>query len=78
MLCRVLVASCKIVVQTVYLWHTDLDACGILVPQPGIKPMSPALQRGQIPDHWTTILVTVSPLSKYIYICIFILHVHLL
>ena len=27
-------------------------ACGILVPQPGIEPMSPAFAR-QIPNHWT-------------------------
>ena len=29
-----------------WLWHSGLVACGILVPQPGIKPMSPALKGG--------------------------------
>ena len=28
-------------------------ACGILVPQPGIRPMPPALEAWS-PDHWTT------------------------
>ena len=28
-------------------------ACGILVPQPGIKPKSPCIAR-QILNHWTT------------------------
>ena len=34
-----------------YFWlhHTT---CGILIPQPGIKPVSPALE-AQSPNHWT-------------------------
>ena len=28
-------------------------ACGILVPQPGIKPAPPALEVGSL-NHWTT------------------------
>ena len=28
-------------------------ACGILVPQPGIKPMSPAMEAQSL-NHWTT------------------------
>ena len=28
-------------------------ACGILVPQPGIKPMPPALEAQSL-NHWTT------------------------
>ena len=29
------------------------EACGILVPQPGIEPVSPAME-AQGPNHWTT------------------------
>ena len=28
------------------------EACGVLVPLPGIQPMPPALE-GQSPSHWT-------------------------
>ena len=39
-------AACKILVAEHGLSScgTQAMACGILVPQPGIKPMSPALQ----------------------------------
>ena len=33
--------------------------CGILVPRPGIKPMSPAVEE-QSPNHWTVGEVLVS------------------
>ena len=29
-----------------------LSACGILVPKPGIKPVTPAVE-AQRPNHWT-------------------------
>ena len=32
------------VTQTLQLWLSCSTACGILVPQPGIKPVSPAMQ----------------------------------
>ena len=47
-------------------------AGGILVPRPGIKPMSPALE-AQSPNHWTTREVPVNPscLSVfYMVVCI--------
>ena len=33
-------------------WFFGHEACGILVPQPGIKPAPPALEV-QSPNHWT-------------------------
>ena len=35
-----------------YYWLCHV-ACGILVPQPGIKPPSPAVEAGS-PNHWIT------------------------
>ena len=35
---------------------TPLKACGTLVPQPGIKPMSPAVEVWSL-NHWTTMEV---------------------
>ena len=37
----------------VCVWFFGYAACGILVPQPGIKPRSSAV-RAQSPNHWTT------------------------
>ena len=34
-------------------WVFGYAACGILVPQPGIKPRRSAM-RAQSPNHWTT------------------------
>ena len=36
-----------------FFWTVPLEACGILVPQPGVEPWSSAL-RAQSPNHWTT------------------------
>ena len=33
-----------------FLLH--LEACGMLVPRPGVEPMAPALG-AQSPNHWT-------------------------
>ena len=47
-------------------------ACGILVPRPGIKPMSPALEAQSL-NHWTTREVPVNPSSLsvfYMIVCI--------
>ena len=35
-----------------YLLATPCMACGILVPQPGIEPMSPAVETQSL-NHWT-------------------------
>ena len=35
----------------IYFWP-HLAACRILVPQPGIEPMPPAVE-AQSPNHWT-------------------------
>ena len=35
----------------IFFWPCP-TACGILVPQPGIEPMPPAVE-AQCPNHWT-------------------------
>ena len=34
-------------------WLSGHEACGILAPQPGIKPLPPALE-DEVSNHWTT------------------------
>ena len=36
----------------IYLFRPCHVACGILVPQPGIEPVSPAMEAWS-PNHWT-------------------------
>ena len=43
-------------------------ACGILVPQPGIKPVPPAVEAWSL-NHWTTREV---PIMKFFFLIIFI------
>ena len=38
--------------QHFFFFSLHLEACGMLVPQPGIEPMAPALG-AQSPTHWT-------------------------
>ena len=38
-------------------------ACGILVPQPGIKPMTSAMKE-QSPNHWTAMEFPCSDVAK--------------
>ena len=44
-----------------YLFLAYCTACGILVPQPGIKTTPPALEAGSL-DHWTISEVLDTPL----------------
>ena len=37
----------------IYLFFFGIPPCGILVPQPGIEPMPPAMEVGSL-NHWTT------------------------
>ena len=41
-----------IYIWVVFLWGATPGACGILVPQPGIKPR-PVAVRAQSPNQWT-------------------------
>ena len=40
-------------IVSVLFWLFDYKACGILAPQPGIKPLPPALEARSL-NHWTT------------------------
>ena len=60
----------KIQVITQSFWGGDCStkhACGILVPQPGIEPMSPEVEAWSL-NHWTTRDVLENCI--YIYICV--------
>ena len=55
----------NIAYQVLFFFWPHCMACGILVPQPGIKPVPPAVEV-QSPNHWTTREVPPSVISKHI------------
>ena len=46
----------------IYIWPC-CETCGILVPQPGIKPASPAVEMWSL-NHWATKEVPKSMFSR--------------
>ena len=52
----------------VFFWSHHM-ACGILVPQPGIKPMSPSVE-ARILNHWTTREVPEYACGRYGSVCV--------
>ena len=44
---------CQALCRVSFFFWPCRTACGILVPQPGIEPASPALEAQSL-DHWTT------------------------
>ena len=53
------------------IFFSGYDACGILAPQSGIKPVAPAVEAQSLPNHWTTREVQIILMSIYNMISIY-------